>query len=87
MLLAVRSKCLYLYFVKHDFAILIHVLAPSSPCLASLDFELTNLLPSLDSLLSYPLLVDAGLAQDTHFQFLVSAGYEHINRIQNTSTS
>ena len=68
------------------FAIIIHVLALSPPCLASLDFDLEGLLPSLDSLLSHPLLVDAGLAQDTHFRFLVSAGYEHINRIQNTTS-
>lgn len=65
---------------------LTEILTLSEPtCLSLCDFavgfNLAEILPTIDSLLTSPSLVDAGVAQDAQFKFLVSAGFEQLERV------
>jgi nuclear pore complex protein Nup133 len=46
--------------------------------------DLGCVLPSVEELLSSPSLLEAGVAQGTHFRFLLTAGFEQLERLQSS---
>ena len=49
--------------------------------------DLGRVLPSVEELLSSPSLLEAGVAQGTHFRFLLAAGFEQLERLQSSEVA
>ena len=49
--------------------------------------DLGCVLPSVEELLSSPSLLEAGVAQGTHFRFLLAAGFEQLERLQSSEVA
>lgn len=48
-------------------------------------YDVIDLLPSIDDLVSSHYLVQEGLSENSTFLFLMKAGYEHLERIADVS--
>ena len=60
-----------------------HTISVGHTCaLFCLGFDLGCVLPEVEDLLSSPSLLEVGVAQGTQFQFLVRAGFEQLQRLQ-----
>ena len=81
-----RSK-LYLVYTLHIMSALFYAKVlqlGDSTELLFLDFDLADVLPAMDDLLTSPYLVEAGVAGSTQFRFLVSAGFEQLGRLHSS---